>query len=91
MKPIKHLYRLVCFLFLAMIHISCMAQENPNIILLMADDIGLGDIGFYHKDNTGQEPIVPTPNIDELIALMAQKGDIKTALFQKWRKVFNYI
>ncbi|MCL7763987.1 arylsulfatase [Polaribacter sp. Z014] len=43
------------------------AQNKPNIVVIMADDIGVGDIGFYHKQRTGKEPVVPTPNIDKLI------------------------
>lgn len=42
-------------------------MEKPNIIVVMADDIGLGDIGFYHQQRTGQKPLIPTPNIDQLI------------------------
>ncbi|MEM6642690.1 MAG: sulfatase-like hydrolase/transferase [Bacteroidota bacterium] len=44
------------------------AQNLPNVVLIMADDIGLGDIGFYHQERTGQEPIIPTPHIDQLIS-----------------------
>lgn len=33
----------------------------------MADDIGVGDIGYYHTQRTGKKPVVPTPNIDKLI------------------------
>ncbi|MDO6819577.1 arylsulfatase [Zobellia sp. 1_MG-2023] len=59
----------VCFLVLFAGFSSLLsAQEQPNVIIVMADDIGLGDIGFYHKERTGKEPFVPTPNIDELIA-----------------------
>ncbi|WP_400073718.1 arylsulfatase [Zobellia russellii] len=59
----------VCFLVLfAGFSNLLRAQEQPNVIIVMADDIGLGDIGFYHKERTGKEPLVPTPNIDELIA-----------------------
>lgn len=43
------------------------AQNKPNIVLIMADDIGLGDIGYYHTQRTGNKPVVPTPNIDKLI------------------------
>src|SRR3546814_7528957 len=39
-------------------------QEQPNIILIMADDLGYGDIGRY-----GQQ-MIQTPNIDAL----ARKG-----------------
>ena len=36
--------------------------ENPNIIIIMADDLGYGDVGAYgaKKEN------VKTPNIDKL-------------------------
>ncbi len=48
--------------------LSCaLSAQKPNVVLIMADDIGLGDIGFYHKERTGAEPIIPTPNIDALI------------------------
>ncbi len=36
------------------------AQEKPNIIFIMADDLGYGDLGSY-----GQQ-LIKTPNIDEL-------------------------
>lgn len=48
--------------------INLEAQTKPNIVVVMADDIGLGDIGFYHLQRTGQKPLVPTPNIDKLIS-----------------------
>lgn len=42
------------------------AQKQPNIILIVADDLGWGDVGF-----NGQTKI-KTPNIDQL----AQEGMI---------------
>jgi len=42
------------------------AQQKPNIVLIMADDIGQGDIGVYHTLRTGDKPVIPTPNIDKL-------------------------
>ncbi|KMT66738.1 hypothetical protein XM47_01025 [Catenovulum maritimum] len=48
---------------------AAIAKEptKPNLVLVMADDIGLGDIGFYHQLSTGKQPVVATPNIDELV------------------------
>ncbi|MGJ8725206.1 MAG: sulfatase family protein [Roseibacillus sp.] len=43
--------------------------EQPNVVLVMADDIGLGDLSFYQKErNPDQKSTVDTPNIDGLIA-----------------------
>lgn len=39
-----------------------LAARRPNIILIMADDLGWGDLGCY-----GQK-VVPTPNLDRLAA-----------------------
>ncbi|MEM6803121.1 MAG: arylsulfatase [Bacteroidota bacterium] len=54
-------------LLIGVLLISCAQAQKPNIVLVMADDIGLGDIGFYHKERTAQESLIPTPNLDELI------------------------
>lgn len=39
---------------------------TPNIVFIMADDVGLGDIGLYHGQRTGKKPLAPTPNLDAL-------------------------
>lgn len=38
----------------------CTAQQKPNIVFILADDLGVGDLGCY-----GQQKI-KTPNIDKL-------------------------
>ena len=63
----SHLFELCCFvLLLTVCYSEAMAADRPNIVVIMADDIGLGDIGWHHRRHTGQEPLAPTPAIDEL-------------------------
>lgn len=57
--------------FFGMISFALGAQQpNPpqrvNIVLIMADDVGLGDIGLQHRERTGKEPLAPTPTLDAL-------------------------
>ncbi len=42
------------------------AQDNPNIIFILADDLGYGDVGY-----NGQE-LIQTPHID----LLAKEGRV---------------
>ncbi len=56
------------------------AEElKPNVVVLMADDIGLGDIGYYHSQRTGKAPVAPTPNIDKLISEGMRFSDAHSA------------
>jgi arylsulfatase A-like enzyme len=41
-----------------------MATDKPNILLIMADDIGWFDVGAYHRGLMGTR----TPNIDRIVA-----------------------
>ena len=36
-------------------------------MVVMADDVGPGDLGFYHRQRTGTPELIPTPNLDRLI------------------------
>lgn len=51
-------------LLLLLIALSATAQNKPNVIYVMADDLGYGDLGVY-----GQK-LIQTPNIDR----MAREG-----------------
>ena len=52
----KLLYFFTCLLFFH----SLAAQQKPNIILILADDLGYADLGCYGQQKT------ETPNIDRL-------------------------
>jgi arylsulfatase len=40
---------------------SCFAQERPNIVVIMTDDLGFSDLGCYGAE-------IETPNLDKLAA-----------------------
>lgn len=63
------------FLFVACWIVSSLvfAQDNPNVVVILADDIGVGDVSYYRKMHS-KNIIVETPTLDQL----ALKGMIFT-------------
>ena len=57
----QHLSILLCLAFLAGLAVC----QQPNIVFLLADDLGYNDIGYHN-------PAIITPNID----LLASQGII---------------
>ncbi len=65
------LFTLICVIF-CLLNTSCSHQQygqtspnppiHPNIILIITDDLGWGDVGCYGAQ------VIPTPNIDRLAA-----------------------
>src|SRR4051812_31164524 len=54
-------YPCICFSFL-LISFSLFAQQQPNIIYIMADDLGYADLNCYGRKD------YQTPNLDKLAA-----------------------
>ncbi|GJM33590.1 MAG: arylsulfatase [Saprospiraceae bacterium] len=61
MKIYRHFFLLILFFVYAPNALSAQANQPPNVILILADDMGLGDISLHNQG------LNRTPNIDQLI------------------------
>src|SRR5471030_1988455 len=45
------------------------SARKPNIIFILADDLGYGDVGvFYQNSRAASQPRMATPNLDRMAA-----------------------
>lgn len=44
------------------------AADRPNIVVIMADDLGLGDVSFHVNKIQNRTPLVETPTLDAIAA-----------------------
>lgn len=63
---------LICLAALSLSHAaepqSGGTARSPNIVFILADDLGLGDVSFHARNIQKKEPLVETPAIDALAA-----------------------
>ena len=66
----NNFFKYCAFLFTILLSVSIYAQTQgtrPNVIVILADDLGYADVGFNRDDTFPKERgIIPTPNIDAL-------------------------
>ena len=61
MRPIRHLLAAV-IAALTLAGVSATAEQRPNVIFIVVDDLGYGELGCYGGKD------IPTPQIDALAA-----------------------
>ncbi|MEP2777200.1 MAG: sulfatase-like hydrolase/transferase [Luteolibacter sp.] len=44
------------------------AQTQPNVIFVLVDDMGWGDLGVFYQNSRGSDPKFLTPNLDAIAA-----------------------
>ena len=60
------------------------AQKRPNVILLLADDLGMGDISLNNKDGK-----IKTPNIGNHIFYIYIRFMVYSISYKK--QLYNYL
>lgn len=61
---------------------NCIASDQPNLVVILADDLGLGDISFHVRTILKKKPLVETSTLDSLASqsLWFTDGHSATAL-----------
>lgn len=55
------IFLILLWIFIAPIWLTAQGQESPNIVIILADDLGSGDISSYNKKSK-----IQTPHIDKV-------------------------
>ena len=61
-RPARSLFFLALLAPCLPLHATA-AQQRPNVVVILADDLGYGDLGCYNANSK-----IPTPNLDRLAA-----------------------
>jgi uncharacterized sulfatase len=56
------------FIFVALIltFSSTSHADSPNIVFVLADDLGWGDLGVFYQNQSDHSQVLRTPNLDRL-------------------------
>lgn len=60
MSIIKLNARILAFFLMSLCYFSVFSQERPNVLFILADDLGYGDLACYGH------PFIQSPNLDKL-------------------------
>ena len=60
-RPLSPCLVIVACFALLLFQVASGAKSNPNIVFILADDLGYGDVGCYNPQSR-----IPTPNLDQL-------------------------
>ena len=59
----RHFVMAAAYMILSAAGLRAAEPARPNIVYILADDLGYGDVRCYNKDSK-----IPTPNLDRLAA-----------------------
>lgn len=68
MKMRSLLLGIFTFAFAGILQISNAAAPKPNIIFVLVDDMGWGDLGCFYQNKRGNQPAMKTPSLDKMAA-----------------------
>ena len=84
-----HNFRIATVGIAAFLCAAIHAAEPPNIVLILADDLGIGDVNCYG----GERCLIETPNIDALISegvkTYAAQTVFPSSSFEAWGAMFH--